>query len=87
MAKTPYPVAWRLEIAIERRYQMSKFRVKWPPRRIQTRPTGGAYVGIGWLVRGSGERVVGWDITAGPKATPRMEYLEGEFVVLDTDIE
>ena len=65
---------------------MTRFDIAWPPRRIQTRPTGGAYVGIGWLVRGRGERVDGWTITAVPEALPRIEYLEGEFVVLDGDL-
>ena len=86
MAKTPYPNQFRLRSAVMRRYQMTRFDIAWPPRRIQTRPTGGAYVGIGWLVRGRGERVDGWTITAVPEALPRIEYLEGEFVVLDGDL-
>lgn len=83
MAKTRYPQEGRLRRAVIQRYGLTKFQVEWPPRRIQTRPTGGSYVGVGWIVRGRGERVNGWTITSRPEAVPRVEYLEGEFVVLD----
>lgn len=83
MAKTRYPQEFRIQRAVIARYGLTEFEVQWPPRRIQTRPTGGAYVGIGWLIRGRGQRVNGWTITSRPEAIPRVEYLEGEFVILD----
>lgn len=85
MAKTPYPARFRLSRAVAIRFNMTRFEIQWPPRRVQTRPTGGAYVGIGWKVRGRGSRVTGWNLTD-DQAAPIMEFLEGEFVVLDSDL-
>ena len=85
MAKTPYPVRFRLARAVANRFNMTRFEIEWPPRRVQTRPTGGAYVGIGWKVRGRGSRIIGWNIKD-DLAVPNKDFLEGEFVVLDSDL-
>jgi len=86
MGRAKIPTDFKLERAIKEKYQLSRLDLRSRPRRITHRPSGGAYVSIGWMVEGYGERVRGWTITSRPEAVPMFDFLEQTFLILDSEL-